>query len=319
MLRLYRTSKRKTDRIREIPFKDERGDLQSFVAENPELLGGRIEILVEKMPIMGGEIDILAIDNTGTAPRLVIVELKMEARRELIGQVLDYAERISLDPEKIRQKAPSLTDNEIQNPKLVIVAPTISDRLVSLTRRVRMFEWDIIELRRFADKRGVFAVTNRRLLPEEEPEEPNWDIYRIVFGYNEANILRGKKLLRYLQALCVRSGWDLQLRQEVAYRPAFGEWSFDRRGTGGRIEDAFGIGPGGKEDLGWHLWFRLPRKPTDYNAPLGDDGTEWMTDGNYFFIYLTGVHRGLHKIVEDNSHLFRQAYQYANKRGGNPN
>ena len=318
MLRLYRASKRITDRIREIPFKDEREDLQSFVAENPELLGGRTEIIAEKMPIMGGQIDILAIDNTGAAPRLVIVELKMEAQRELIGQVLDYAERISLDPEKIRQKAPSLTDNAIQNPKLVIVAPEISDRLVILTRRVRTFEWDIIEIRRFADQRGVFAVTNHRLPPEDEPEEPNWDVYRIVFGYREADIVRGKKLIRYLQALCARSRWDLQLRQEVDYRPAFGEWSFDWRGARGGIEDAFGIGPTGKEDLGWHLWFRLPNKPTDYNAPRGDEGTEWMTDGNYFFMYLTGVHKGLRKTVEDNSHLFQRAYKYARKRGGNP-
>ena len=314
MLKLYTVSRRKLDEIHEIPFKDEE-DLQSFVAKNPQLLGGKIEIIAQKMPVEGGEIDIVAVDKAKSEPKLLLVELKIGADRKIIGQVLDYADRISLDPERIRQEDPSLTNEAIKNPRLVIVASDVPDQLVNLTRYVQTFEWDVIELHRFANKRGTFAIINRRRPVKGEPEEPTWEMYRVVFGYEEADIVAGKKLLGYLQTLCARYDWDLHLKQTTDYRPAFGEWSFDWWGKRGRREDAFGIGPMGKEDRGWLLFFRLPNKPSEYNAPLGDQGTEWMADGNYFFIYLTGVSRGLRKCVESNVPLFQRAYKYAVKRG----
>lgn len=186
MVKLYSISRRKLDEIHEIPFKDEEEDLHSFVVNNPQLLGRKTEIIAQKMPVEAGEIDIVAIDKAKTGSKLLLVELKIEADRKIIGQVLDYADKISLDPERIRQKEPSLTDEAIKNPRLVIVAPVVSDQLVNLTRHVQTFDWDVIELHRFAGKRGTFTVINHRRPVEGEPEEPNWEIYRLVFGYKEA-------------------------------------------------------------------------------------------------------------------------------------
>jgi len=317
MARLYSESRGKLDEVPEIPFKDEEGDLQTFVAENPQVLGAKVEIIAQKVPVQGGEIDILAIDKAKAEPRLLLVELKLEAKREIIGQVLDYADKISLDLERIRQKEPSLTDEAIKNPRLVVVAPIISDQLANLTRHIQTYEWDVIELHRFADKRRTFATVNRRLPIIGELEEFNWEVYRVVFGYEEADIVAGKRLLRYLQTLCAQNDWNpglLDLRQ-TTYGQAFGEWSFNWRGKRGRLEEAFGMGPTGKEEPGWFLWFKLPNKPSDYNAPLGEESTEWTPDSNYFYINLPGIRRGLQKYVDSNVPLFQRAYKYALKRG----
>jgi hypothetical protein len=81
--------------------------LESWIEQNPDLLGGQFPLMVIDRPRSipdVGRLDLLCIDTEGT---LVIVELKRDsATREAVAQALDYASWLAQSsPEDIQEYA----------------------------------------------------------------------------------------------------------------------------------------------------------------------------------------------------------------------
>jgi len=69
--------------------RDEPHDLQTWISNNPELLGDDLLIIGEQVETISGYMDFLAVDSSGNT---VIVELKRDLiPREALAQAIDYA------------------------------------------------------------------------------------------------------------------------------------------------------------------------------------------------------------------------------------
>ncbi|MDG7041563.1 MAG: hypothetical protein JRN22_00730 [Nitrososphaerota archaeon] len=327
MTELYELPERgQPNHIGTIPFKNETV-FQRFVLKYPRILGKTVALLFEYFPLSDSKIvDALAIDDNDSQRKLLIVEFKTYGSREALGQVLDYADWIVSNPEKIsiklRQKGIDLRDEEIKSPRLVIVAPSISDELISITQYVKRFEWDIVEVHHLATKKRHFLLVSRKQPSTEMRKQPLWELYRLNYHYENKHIESGKKLLRLLQDFCVQNKWKLEPpEQELYYGPALGEWNFNLRGAYRKSTDVFGIGPtlifkDWSGERGWYLWFRLTNepKPADVKAPSRKvEFTKWKTESeaNYFYINLTGVENLFQKYIKGNYKLFRRALRDA--------
>lgn len=298
-------------------------EIQEFIKKYPKLLSSSTRIIQQHMPIDDGEIDVLALDKSTDKPKLMIIELKYPyADAKAFGQILRYADWIRSNSEMVKAKLAlkgiEIGSSEIENPKLVIVAPSISYDLVRLALYVQSFEWDIIEISRFVSKIGDLIVVNHILPGIESSNEPRWELYRARWDYNEEEIELGKKLLSHIAKFCEKKGWTPELTQNRE-KDGYGEWVFSLREHGRSVKEAFGIGPSPivdkwKKQRKWYIWFRLPieSKASSRKSYPEDHKTHWyrLKKFNYLYINLTRVPPNF----KEYNKLFERAFNYAKKR-----
>jgi hypothetical protein len=174
--------------VHEQPFESEVADMQEFVFRNPRLLGDGMEI-VEREVNTGpaGRIDLLGIERVPGSGQVVVVELKnVPAGVQVLLQALRYAMWALGNPDSIRlllERHGIKGDDIDLKPKIMIVAPTVQDDLVELSQFVSSFDFEFMEVRRFA-RDGEFFVVRTRKAPVGVPtvqvsaqEEWGWEKY----------------------------------------------------------------------------------------------------------------------------------------------
>lgn len=206
--------------IVEFPFSSELGDLETFIKNNPQLLGESMEILGEQIDTgTGDRVDLLALDKTVGTGQITIIELKNDiAKQSVLLQILRYANWIKRNPDSIKYllEKKKLTTEEIDlNPKIMVVAPQIEPALLAMSQYIQAFDFDFIELRRFGTKENCYLVTDHKTPSEEavpevrSQQEWNWERYQADFDVPKDQIEIGKALVEALNRVSQERNWKL--------------------------------------------------------------------------------------------------------------
>ena len=292
--------------LAERPFADEVGDLEDFVAKNPQLVGEGIKIFGRQVTAGVGRIDLLAIDQAFGEGQMAVIELKnVPADVGVLLQVLRYASWVMSNPDSIRllleKERIKATQLELK-PKLVIVAPRIEEDLVELTQYLTdSFEFDLIELRRFEQGDEYFAVVNRRTpagsgLPPgiTVREDWSWEKYGSELTWKPERVMLGQALYRKVEERISEKGWPLRARFRKGYIP------FQLGGT----RNVIGIEP--RWANGFSVWFRLPSPPEELGIPTPAGlQSSWSSNFKIYYLNITDPDFELGQL--DN--LFDAAYE----------
>ena len=167
-------------------------ELETWICQNPELLGDRLLIIDQQRDIPGvGRLDLLGIDNVG---RLVIIELKRDRTpREAVAQALDYASWLdSVDEEEIESHAEQylqrplseafseffqieLPEYTCQNHRIVLAAPRLdasAERIINYLAERHGVEINAVFFRycKLSDGKEILA---RSVLVADETRPPS--------------------------------------------------------------------------------------------------------------------------------------------------
>lgn len=300
------------------PFRSE-SELQTFVRNNPWILGTKARIIQERRSVGQRKMpDFIAVVRSGQKRKLVVAELKPgKAKAGTLGQIYEYCDIVSQNPSRIEKylDAP-LGDVDLSNITMMIVAEGIHDELYDLVRHIKNCRWELVEISRFKENGEWFTYVNRRSPPSRRQNPPAdwpWHLCKRIWRYNEDEIRKGKNLLREVRRYTKAKAWKLGVWRPVTDVYGLGEWSFSSEGSA----DLLGIGPtvriqefaGSGRRNGWYVWFSLSEEPEpcEYQCPAGRFRTHWMGEGKYFFVDLTGV--TVH--LDDYENLFIHALERA--------
>ena len=207
--------------MKEEPFESE-AEFESFVCDNPQLLGEGIEIVDRQVICDAGRMDILALDKSRRQDRVVIVELKnVPADIKVLLQTLRYANWAITNQDSVRVllQNKKFTNDEIEfDPiRVIVVAPEIEEALLDLSQHIKeTFVFDFIELRRFKRNGERFVIVTRPgsdddLTREiESIEDWGWDQYRARLGWTNEQVELGQALFRGIEEKIRSNGWDLE-------------------------------------------------------------------------------------------------------------
>ncbi|MBU2052618.1 MAG: DUF4268 domain-containing protein [Nanoarchaeota archaeon] len=186
-------------------------DLERWIKDNPEILGGDILIIGEQIMTKRGPLDFLGIDQSGN---LIIIELKRDKlHREVLSQAIDYASDISSwDLERLNEECErytgkkiseclienfdldeeSIEDISINNfQKILLVGTSVDESLE------RMIGWlsnnydmgiNVLVLKYTKTKMGDEIIARTTIIPEEIEQEKSQRHQRKI--YAERHFLR---------------------------------------------------------------------------------------------------------------------------------
>lgn len=208
--------------VTEEPFESE-AEFESFVCDNPQLLGEGIEIVRRQVRCDAGIMDILAVDTSVEPGRCVIVELKNEpADAKVLLQTLRYASWAMENKDSVRlmlqRKGYSEAGIEFDSIRIIVAAPEVRSALVELSRYVvETFEFDFVEIRRFKGTEGILVTVDRPQssslsakgnLPD--PREWNWREYQAHKRWSSEQIELGRTLFSRIEKKIQSKGWSLK-------------------------------------------------------------------------------------------------------------
>lgn len=217
------------------PFSDEVNDMEPFIIENLSILNEGDEQLhfITKEATdskTGKRQDILALDDNG---RLVIIELKrdkadendepqirgyLKSKRENPDSIRNYCNESKFLPSDIKY------DSSIE-PKVIVVAPEISDDWIDTTTELR-FDIDFIEVKRFKKGSQTYVSVNdkapkqiKRPRESTSREDYTWEHYSKDLKWNEEDIQVIKDFAEKLSKLKEEHGMDLHVEFREPYIP----------------------------------------------------------------------------------------------------
>ncbi len=288
--------------MQEEPFADEVNDLESFVFDNPQLLGEGIESVARQVYTDDGRLDIMAVDRS--QGRLVIVELKnVPAGVDVLLQALRYASWAKVNQDSVRlflqRHDVAEADVKFDSIRIIVVAPEILGNLVELSQYVvDAFEFNFVEIRRFKDKGDSFVVVNQLPTPgappgASPPEGWTWDNYRERLGWSSQQVELGKALFNNVRGKIQSKGWPLKPLFRNSYIPfKSGRWN------------VVGLSSLGTGD-GFHLWFRLPGPPEELSIDVPQD-LQGSWHDNHYYVKITDTSFDSDRLDE----LFEASYKY---------
>lgn len=298
--------------VSEVPFTDEVGDLESFLKNNPGILGEQVTVFAEQVDTGLGRMDLLAMDQSLEQGKLLLIELKNRpADINVLVQVLRYASWVSTSPDSIKlllEKGGLGAEDADLKPRIVIVAPDIEDELVELSQYIAAFEFSFLQVRRFRlGPEFLVVVETKTITPEKKTpvsvqEEWNWERYERDLRIPKARLDLGKWLVSKIQDVCAEKGWSLEFRFRKGYTPFQmpGNWNV--------------IGTENRWAKGWCIWFKLPAPPEEVGltVPLWAEQTYWAKDWHIFYINVTGKHVDFAELEP----FFEHAHGYVAKLSG---
>lgn len=300
--------------IAEAPFTDEVSDLESFVKTNPHMLAEQVTIIAEQVDIgPSGRIDLLAVDRSLEQGKLLLIELKNEpAKIDVLLQVLRYASWASINPDSIRlllERGKVPAEKSDLTPRIVIVAPEITDELVELSQYVTAFEFSFLEVKRFRlGSEFLVAVDTKAGTGGVRPsvgaqEEWSWERYEADLGITKERIELAKWLVDQVKQVCTDKGWPLELKFRKGYTPFQfpGAWNV--------------IGTENKWSKGWCIWFKMKAPPQELGlqAPSWATQTYWSPQWHQFYLNVT-AQKGVN--FQELLPFFEQAYAYVAELSG---
>lgn len=295
--------------MKEEPFESE-AEFESFVCDNPQLLGEGIEIVRSQVRCDAGIMDILAVDTSVEPGRCVIVELKNEpADDKALLQTLRYASWVMENEDSVRLMLQQEGHNEagikFDSIHIAVAAPEVRSTLVDLSRYVvDAFEFDFVEIRRFKGQEGNLITINR---PQSlslsakgishDPQEWNWYEYQAHKKWSIEQIDVGKALFSGIEEKSKSNGWSL--------KDVFGKSYIVFKQGGKNV-----VGLESRWAKGVAVWFPLRQRPEETMiSDLRDKGLkpDWKSREKYFYVNVGDPDFDL-DLLHD---LFETAYRNA--------
>lgn len=236
MVILYEIAKDgKADQLVYDPFTDEVNDMEPFIIANLSLLSENEELHFLKKETTQGKTrerqDILALDDNG---RLVIIELKRDYADETFeNQIRDYWLQLRNNPDTIRkfwhEAKESLNNIEYDSeldPKVIVVAPEISDRWIDLVNETVKFDVEFVEVKRF--KKGdqyYISVNDKQAKLTKKPREStsredyDWDHYSKDLNWDNEDIQIIKDFEIKIRKFAIDNGLDIHQEFKKMYIP----------------------------------------------------------------------------------------------------
>ena len=278
---IYRISgDNKTERLEPAPFIDELTDMETFIAEHPEILGKMIILDVEVHKGGKARIDILALD-LEEKPRVMIIELKNVAADEnVLLQVMNYAHeyksRIDYTRGRIKEKLDkgvikdAIPLDQIEYaPHILIIAPEFTPKILDLAQYVNL-DIDFVRIARYKEgENSIISIDFLKPTPtsmlETTGRDWSWERYQSELGVTADMIEIGQSVQSQVEAIVKKHGWDVQPVLSKGYvafkigRLIFVEVDFYWTGKGC-----------------W-LRFKLPKDPKELNIdnPCPDLEAKW--------------------------------------------
>ena len=217
------------------PFSDEVHDMEPFIIENLSLLNEGDEQLyfITKEATDSKTTkrqDILALDENG---RLVIIELKRDYADERDEpQIRGYLKSKRENPDSIRNYCNESTTipshikyDSSKDPRVIIVAPEISDDWIDSTSELR-FDIDFIEVKRFKKGSQTYISVNdkapkriKRSRESTSREDYDWEHYSKDFNWHEEDIQVIKDFEEKFSKFNEEHGMDLHIEFKQNYIP----------------------------------------------------------------------------------------------------
>ena len=289
-------------------------ELETYVKDNPGLLGERVRVVAEQVDTgRGDRLDLLAIDESLETSQLLLVELKnVAADTNVLLQVLRYASWIMANPDSVRlllQKQQIDTAALEIKPTIVIAAPEIRDEILELSRYTAGFQFSFIQVKRFRHGSERFVVVERKYPPGPLPpgvsvqEDWDWDKYQRDLKMPPTRVELGKELAGDLQGLIGEQGWDIMMRFRKYYI------AFQLAAGGGW--NVFGLQPSGK---GWGIWVKLPSSPESLalDMPGWVKEAKWDEKWHQATLFVDTGNLDLSSLIP----LLKTAYEHVRKQAG---
>ncbi len=224
----------KAEQLNADPFSDEVNDMETFIIENLSLLSENEELHFLKKETTDGKTrkrkDILALDDNG---RLVIIELKKDYADEKVeSQIRGYWRTARDNPDSIRNYCNESRDtlsginyNSNIDPKVIVVAPEISDDLIEASSDLNI-DIDFIEVRRFKKGDQTYVSVNyketksiKRIRESTSRDDYDWKHYSRDLNWNEEDL----KVIQELEEKIIKfkdeQGMDIQREFMKMYIP----------------------------------------------------------------------------------------------------
>jgi hypothetical protein len=249
--------------VEETPFASKRleRDLETWLAENPDLLGRKLLVIGQQVSTTSGRLDLLALDTFGA---LHIIELKRSMLpREAVAQALDYAAwlnstsseeivRIAEDhlkqpldeafQDKFGEEMPEIAP---QNHKILVVGTGLdagAERLVGYLSQRQSVQINAVLFRYV--KVGSEELLLRSLLVPEALIEPKQNRKRPSELLEMAKERGVQPLVEIIRSLSAASGDvtpEKEFVREKASRAYGGAFRYWRQDLGGRYKMVFGV------------------------------------------------------------------------------
>lgn len=228
MLNLYwRKASGEILNVIESPFKTEE-ELEKYLHKTKELLSDLF--ILKRQVHASGHTDIpdlIAVDKEGS---VVVIELKnVPVTEDVIPQVLRYAFWAETNPDSIKMMWLELEAKpeeisiswENVNVKILIIAPSISPRVLRLANKIN-YPVQFLEIKKFTAEKDELVLTN---LLEPEPlgkvgltkglEVYDKDFY--LANYNKASVPRFFETIDIVDSLVHDKKWDLEKKLNKGY------------------------------------------------------------------------------------------------------
>lgn len=259
MLNLYWRSPEKTRSLEEKPFKSE-AELEQYVFDNQELLGGDISIIYRQIRTGSrqGIPDMLGVDQDA---RVCLIELKnVETDEDILPQALRYAMWAEKNPDAVKaiwleaKRKPDgvVPDWDNLDIRIVLIAPSFKNTVPAMAGRIG-FKVDLVQIGRYCAKQNEFLVVD--IVPAKAPEkgkttkvkgEWDWDFYQSEHG--ERATAQFRRAVQETEALVKKQQWEMP-------------YNLNKHYTGFKLRDkavVFNVAWGGINT--WYLRFKVPEK-----------------------------------------------------------
>lgn len=304
MLNLYWKSDGQTRSLVEQPFKSE-ADLEKYIFDNQELLGGDISIVYRQIKTGSkqGIPDMLGVDQDD---RICIIELKnVVATEDVLPQVLSYAIWAETNPDSIKaiwlesktKPEEAQIDWDSLDIRVILIAPAFNDAVQRMAGKIG-YQVDMVQVRRYGFEKEEFVlvdVTKPKIIVKGSTTKPagiwDWVFYESEHGKEATG--QFQQAVEAVSALVKKQGWDIQPNLNKYY-------------TGFKLGNKviFSVAWGGT--YAWKLRFKL----TEDDAK-GFKGEHWEFQ-NYDSTFKEATFRPLHPNspdVKELEPLFIQAYK----------
>lgn len=228
MLNLYWKSKQQTRNLVEMPFRSE-SELEKYIFENQEILGGDISIIYRQIRTGSREgiPDMLGVDQD---ERVCIIELKNTLADEgILPQALSYAIWAETNPDSIKAiwLESKHRPEEIQidwdnlDIRVILIAPEFKRNVPRMAGKIG-YPIDLIQIRRYGLEDHEFLLVEA-LGAEQPPKatttkvkgEWDWDFYASEHGQEATEQFR--KAVEAIDAFVRRQSWDVHYNLNKYY------------------------------------------------------------------------------------------------------
>ena len=314
MTQLFRrAANREITPLTESPFASETADLEEFLKGSPELFGNAVSIVAQQVDTgASGILDLLAVDRE--SKQIIVYELKnVPADVHALLQVLRYGSWAKNNPDSLRYLLLKHGEQDVDafdfvTIRLALVAPEIREDALELAQYVAGFEFEFIELSRFADGDERIVAVSRRTPPSSAAasaraqEEWGWDKYVSDLGVSQERADLGRVLLEKLEAAAHERGWNLRTFFRKGYTPLQTPSTYNVMGT----QDYW--------RTGWAIWFKLPEEPAKLGLDIPSYVEQRHWDQGRNQIYMNFLSSAFD--IQDFDEFMDRAYDFVQESGG---